>query len=113
MTELSEKTAVATDFTEREKMEMLENWFQQRTEMTSKALKFILLPAIAVFVSAGLFWFQVYIPVPVLLLISLLGASLLSWIICLFVGGGILKKVRTGDSIMLRKIRSSENPEKS
>lgn len=113
MTELSEKPAVVTGFTEREKIEMLENWFQQRTEMTSRALKFILLPAIAVFVFAGLFWFQVYIPITVVILISLLGVSLLSWIICLFIGGGILKKVRLGDSIMLRKIRSSENPEKS
>ncbi len=113
MTELSEEPIVTTGFTEREKMEMLENWFQQRTEMTSRAVRFILLPAIAVIVFAGLFWFQVYIPITVVILISLLGASLLSWIICLFVGGGILKKVRTGDSIMLRKIRSSGGQEKS
>lgn len=113
MTELSENSSIAIDFTEREKMEMLENWFQQRTEMTSKALKYILLPVIGVIVFAGLFWFQVYIPVSAPILIFLLGVSILAWIICLFAGGGILKKVRTGDSIMLRKIRSSENQKKS
>ncbi|MCP4647376.1 MAG: hypothetical protein GY852_06520 [bacterium] len=112
MTEFIDQSA-DTGFTEKEKMEMLENWFQRRTEMTAKALKFILLPVIGVIIFAGTFWFQMYIPLSPVILLALLGASLLAWVICLFAGGGILKRVRTGDSIMLRKIRSSTNSLKS
>ncbi len=109
----SPSTSTSTDFSEREKMEMLESWFQRRTEMTSKALKLILIPVIAVLFFAAIFWFSYYIPVPAEILLGLLGASLLAWFICLFIGGGILKRVRTGDSIMLRKIRSSERSPQS
>lgn len=101
------------DFSEKENLEMLGNWFQQRTEMTSRALKLILLPLIAVFVFAATFWFSYFIPVPPIVLLGLLGASLLAWVICLFTGTRVLKRVRTGDAIMLRKIRSSNNTAKS
>ncbi len=101
------------DFSEREKMEMLEKWFQQRAEMTSRALKLILLPLIAVFAFAVIFWFNYYIPVPLIILLGLLGVSLTAWVICLFTGARVFKRVRTGDAIMLRKIRSSGSPAKS
>ncbi len=101
------------DFSDKEKLEMLENWFQKRTEMTSRALKFILVPVIAILLLAVIFWFSYYIPVPPMILLGILGASLLAWVICLFIGGGVLKRVRIGDAIMLRKIKSSSNSEKS
>ncbi|MCD6589521.1 MAG: hypothetical protein J7K88_13320 [Candidatus Fermentibacteraceae bacterium] len=101
------------DFSDKEKLQMLENWFQKRAEMSSRALKLILIPVIAVLVFALVFWFQYYIPVPVVALLGILGGSVLAWIVCLFMGGGVLKKVRTGDAIMLRKIRSSDGSVKS
>ena len=100
-------------FSEKEKLGMLENWFQQRTELTSKALKLILLPVIAVFIFTLSFWYSYYIPLPSIILLSLLGASSLTWIVCLFGGGRILKRVRTGDAIMLRKIKSSDDHSES
>lgn len=105
--------STSTDFSEKEKMEMLESWFQRRAEMTSKALKLILIPVVVVLLFAAIFWFSYYIPIPAEILLGLLGAALLAWLICLFIGGGILKRVRTGDSIMLRKIRSSESSPQS
>jgi protein-S-isoprenylcysteine O-methyltransferase Ste14 len=101
------------DFSDKEKLQMLENWFQKRAEMSSRALKLILIPVIAVLVFALVFWFQYYIPVPAVVLLGILGGSVLAWIVCLFMGGGVLKKVRTGDAIMLRKIRSSDDSVKS
>ncbi|MCD4708867.1 MAG: hypothetical protein K8S62_14130 [Candidatus Sabulitectum sp.] len=101
------------DFSEREKMEMLENWFQRRAEMTSRALKLILLPLIAIILFAVVFWFNYFIPVPSIVLLGLLCASLLAWLVCLLMGTRVLKRVRTGDAIMLRKIRSSRNSTKS
>ncbi len=101
------------DFSDKEKLQMLENWFQKRAEMSSRALKLILIPVIAVLVFALVFWFQYYIPVPAVVLLGILGGSVLAWIVCLFIGGGVLKKVRTGDAIMLRKIRSSDDSVKS
>ena len=101
------------DFSDKEKLEMLENWFQQRTAMTSRALRLILLPLIAVVVFAlASFWFM-YVPNVNIIMLSLLGASLIVWVICLFMGGKVLRRVRTGDTIMLRKIRSSSHPDKS
>ena len=101
------------DFSDKEKLQMLENWFQKRAEMSSRALKLILIPVITVLVFALVFWFQYYIPVPAVVLLGILGGSVLAWIVCLFIGGGVLKKVRTGDAIMLRKIRSSDDSVKS
>lgn len=96
------------DPAERELMaSMLENWFQQRISMSNKALRLMLFPLIAVVLAAVAFWFNFYIPVPVVALAVLLGLFILAWIICLFIGGGLVKKVRMGDAIMLRKIRSS------
>ncbi len=112
MTEYSDDS-VSQYFSDKEKLGMLENWFQQRTEMTSKALKLILLPVIAVFVFTLSLWYSFYIPLPSIILLGLLGASTLTWIICLFGGGRILKRVRTGDAIMLRKIRSSGDQSES
>ncbi len=95
---------------------MLENWFQKRTKMTSKAVKLILVPVIAVLLFTAAFVSAYYIAIPQiasLVFLSLLGTSLIVWIVCLFAGGGILKKVRTGDAIMLRKIKSSGDSVKS
>ena len=103
------------DFSDKEKLEMLENWFQKRTEMTSRALKLILIPVIGVLLFGVAFFTTYYIIAPqivIWILLGVLAASLLTWIICLFAGGGIFKKVRIGDSIMHRKIRSSGNSEK-
>lgn len=102
--------SISVDFSNKEKLDMLENWFQKRTKMTSRAVKLILVPVIAVLLFTAAFVSAYYISIPQiagLIFLGLLGASLLAWIICLFAGGGILKKVRTGDAIMLRKIRSS------
>lgn len=100
-------------FSEREKMAMLEKWFQQRTEMTSKALKLILVPLIVVIMSALVSWWFFLIPDWNIVLLALFGAALVAWIVCLFLGGGIFKKVRIGDAIMLRKIKSSRDTDKS
>ncbi len=105
--------SVTQYFSEKEKLGMLENWFEQRTEMTAKAIKLILIPVIAVFVFTLTFWYSFYIPLPSIILLSLLGASILAWVLCLFGGGRILKRVRTGDAIMLRKIRSSGSQSES
>ena len=112
MNEYSDES-VSQYFSDKEKLGMLENWFQQRTEMTSKALKLILIPVIAVFVFTLLFWYSFYIPIPAIILLALLGASTLTCVICMFAGGRILKRVRTGDAIMLRKIRSSGSQSES
>ena len=108
-------SSTSFDFSDKEKLEMLENWFQKRTEMTSRALKLLLVPVIGVLLFGLAFFSTYYIVVPQivsLVFLGLLAASLLSWIICLFAGGGIFKKVRIGDSIMHRKIRSSSGSEK-
>jgi hypothetical protein len=111
---MSDSADVASfDFSDKEKLQMFENWFQKRAEMSSRALKLILIPVIAVLVFALVFWFQYYIPLPAVVLLGILGGSVLAWIVCLFIGGGVLKKVRTGDAIMLRKIRSSGGSVKS
>ena len=94
-------------FSEREKMEMLENWFQQRTNMTSKAFKFILFPFIPVPVFATLFWFQLYLPVPPIVLLSLLGLAIIAWFVFIGLAVKKLKRVKMGDAIMMKKIRSS------
>ena len=96
------------DPVERELMaSMLENWFQQRISMSNRALRFMLFPLIAVVLSAVVFWFSYYIPVPAIALTVLLAVSILAWIVFLFIGARLVKRVRTGDAIMLRKIRSS------
>lgn len=105
--------SISFDFSDKEKLEMLENWFQKRTEMTSRALKLILFPLIAVFVFAATFWYNYYIPVPLIILLGLLAISPIVWVICIFIGARVLKRVRTGDAITLRKIRSSGSPAKS
>ncbi len=98
------------DPVERELMaSMLENWFQQRISMSNKALRFILLPLACVILFAVAFWFNYYIPVPVIVLTALLTVSILVWIVFLFIGARLVKRVRTGDAIMLRKIRSSNS----
>ncbi|MCK5784962.1 MAG: hypothetical protein KAH54_00235 [Candidatus Sabulitectum sp.] len=115
MNEYSEDSP-ATDFSDTEQLEMLENWFRKRTEMTSKALKLILVPVMAVLLFAAAFFATYYIAVPQIvsfILLVITGVSFLAWVICLFLGGGVLKKVRIGDSIMLRKIGSDSEPEKS
>ena len=95
-------------FSEREKMEMLENWFQQRTDITSKAFKFILFPSIPVPIFALLFWFQFYVPVPPVILMSLFGLAIVFWFVFIVLAVKKLKMVRMGDAIMLKKIRSSK-----
>ncbi len=111
MSDFSSSTSF--DFSDTEKLQMLESWFQKRAKMSSRALKLILVPVIAVLVFALVFWFQHYIPVPAVVLLGILGGSVIAWIVCLFIGGGVLKRVRTGDAIMLRKIRSSDDSVKS
>jgi len=106
-------SSTSFDFSDTEKLQMLESWFQKRAKMSSRALKLILVPVIAVLVFALVFWFQHYIPVPAVVLLGILGGSVIAWIVCLFIGGGVLKRVRTGDAIMLRKIRSSDDSVKS
>ncbi len=108
--------SISVDFSDKEKLDMLENWFQKRAKMSSKAIRLILIPVIAVLLFAAVFVSAYYIAIPQivsLVFLSLLGTSLIVWVVCLFAGGGILKKVRTGDAIMLRKIRSSGDPAKS
>jgi|GEM_PF-1792065 len=113
MTEFTEDTHTAQS-ADRERMAgMLENWFQRRTEMTSRAFRLILLPLVAVLLFASVFWFSFYIPVPVIVPIALVAVSILVWVICLFIGGRALRRVRTGDAIMLRKIRSSADSDKT
>lgn len=94
-------------FSEREKIDMLENWFEQRTDMTSKAFKFILFPSIPVPLFALLFWFQNYIPIPPVIWLVLFGLAILFWFVFIILAVKKLKRVRTGDAIMLKKIRSS------
>jgi hypothetical protein len=107
MTDFSEDT-YPTASEERERMAvMLENWFQQRTKMTSRAFRLILLPLIAVVLFATAFWFSYYIPVHWIVPASLFAVSMLLWVICLFVGGRVIRRVRIGDTLMLRKIRSA------
>ena len=99
------------DSAERERMAaMLENWFQQRMALSNRAFKFMFLPIIAVVVFAAAFWFSYYLPVPVAVSTAGLVVSLAVWMVCLFLGGRLMKRVRTGDSLMLRKIRSSSTP---
>jgi len=105
--------SISFDFSDTEKLQILENWFQKRAEMSSRALKLILVPVIVILFFALVFWFQHYIPVPAVVLLGILGGSVLAWIVCLFIGGGVLRRVRTGDAIMLRKIRSSGSSAKS
>lgn len=93
---------------ERERMaSMLENWFQQRMTLSNRAFKLIFVPLGAVVLFAGLFWFSYYLPVPPMVLLGLLVLSLAVWTLCLFMGARLIRRVRTGDSLMLRKIRSS------
>jgi len=100
------------DSAERERMAfMLEKWFQQRMGLSNRAFKLIFIPLAAVLLAALMFWFNYYVPVPSVVLMGLLLACLLAWIVCLFIGARLIKRVRTGDSLMLRKIRSSPTPE--
>ena len=108
--------SISVDFSDKKKLDMLENWFQKRTEMTSKAIKLILIPVIPILLFTAAFVSAYYIIIPQivsLVFLGILGASLIAWIICLFAGGGIFKKVRIGDAIMLRKIRSSSDTAES
>jgi hypothetical protein len=57
------------------------------------------------------FWFSYYLPVPAAVPLAVLGVSVLVWVVCLFMGARLLKMVRTGDSLMLRKIRSANPPD--
>lgn len=99
---------------EREKFaSMLENWFQQRMKMSNRALKLMLLPLIAVVVFACGFWFSYFLPVPVAITALALLVSLLVWFVCLIAGVRIFRRMRTGDALMLRKIRSSSTPEEA
>ena len=109
---MADTESTSYDNSERERMaSMLENWFQQRMSMSNKALRLILLPMVAVVLAAAVFWFNYYIPVPVVFLAALFGLTLLVWVICLFLGGRLIRRVRTGDSLMLRKIRSMNAPD--
>ena len=100
------------DNAERERMaSMLENWFQQRMELSNRAFKLMFIPLAAVVLASLLFWFNYYLPVPSMVLLGILLVSLLVWIVCLLMGAKLVKRVRTGDSLMLRKIRSSNSPE--
>ncbi len=105
---------VTFDFSDKAKLEMLENWFQKRTEMTSKALKIILFPVYTVLFFAVIFLAFYVFTVPMIvsyIILLFIVISLLTLVICLFIGGGIFKKVRTGDSIMLRQIKSESKSE--
>lgn len=92
---------------------MLENWFQQRMIMSNKALKLMLLPLMAVLVFALGFWFSYYLPVPATVTALALLVSLLVWLVCLVAGVRIFRRMRTGDALMLRKIRSSSTAEEA
>ncbi len=110
----SSTASVPNDPGERERFaSMLENWFQQRMKMSNRALKFMLLPLIAVVVFACVFWFSYYLPVPVAVPALALLVSLLVWFVCLIAGVRIFRRMRTGDALMLRKIRSSSAPEQA
>jgi hypothetical protein len=85
---------------------MLENWFQQRTKMTARAFRFLLLPLLPMLTAAALFWYNFYIPVPAMVLAALFMFTVLVWLVCLIIGARVLSRVRTGDSLMLRKIRT-------
>lgn len=109
---MTEAANTPFDSVEREQMaSMLENWFQQRMKLSNRAFKLIFLPLAAVAVFAVAFWFNYYLPVPVVVPMAALIISLLVWIVCSLMGFRLIRRVRTGDSLMLRKIRSSNAPE--
>ena len=111
---MTDMESTSYDLAEQELMaSMLENWFQQRISMSNRALRLMLFPLAGVLIFAVAFWFSYYIPVPSIVLTGLLGLSALVWIVCLFIGGRLIKRVRTGDALMLRKIRSSNSPEEA
>jgi ABC-type spermidine/putrescine transport system permease subunit II len=90
--------------------EMFQRWMAKRGRMRKSIAGLLIVPSIVMAVAGGLFWFQYYIPVPMLAAMVFLGVSAACFAVCLVIALAKLKRLSEGDKIMWKmKLDSPES----
>lgn len=91
--------------------EMFQRWMDKRGRMLRGIAWLLIFPSVFLAFAAIAFWFQYYLPVPLIAILAVLGVSALVFILCLVLALVRLKRLSDGDKLMW-KMRLTE-PESS
>lgn len=94
-----------------QRTQMFQRWMEKRGRMQRSIAWLLISPSILLAVAATAYWFQYYLPVPLMAILVLLGVSALAFLVCLALALTRLKRLSDGDRIMW-KMRLTE-PESS
>lgn len=80
--------------------EMFQRWMEKRGRIRRSIAGLLIIPAGVVAAAAALFWFQYYIPVPLVAVLVLLAVSAGGFAVCLVLALIRLKRLSEGDRLM-------------
>ncbi len=91
--------------------EMFQRWMEKRGRIQRGIAWLLIAPAILLAVAAATFWFQYYLPVPLVATLAFLGLAACVFLVCIILALVRLKRLSEGDRLMW-KMKLSE-PESS
>lgn len=92
--------------------EMFQRWMEKRGRIQKSIATLLILPLILFVLAAAAFWFQYYLPVPLLATLVFLGVAAVLFLLCVILALAKLRKLSEGDRLMW-KMKLTDEPESS
>jgi len=92
--------------------EMFQRWMEKRGRIQKSIATLLILPLILFALAAAAFWFQYYLPVPLIAAMIFLGVSAAVFLLCVILAQVKLRKLSEGDRLMW-KMKLVDEPESS
>jgi Na+/melibiose symporter-like transporter len=90
--------------------EIFQRWMEKRGRIQRSIAWLLVTPAVILTAAFLAFWFQYYLPVPMIAALAFLGASACAFVICLVLALVRLRRLADGDRIMWKmKLSDTEN----
>ncbi len=90
--------------------EIFQRWMDKRGRIQRSIAWLLVTPAVITAAAALAFWFQYYLPVPMVVVLAFLGAAAGAFVVCLILALVRLRKLAEGDRIMWKmKLSDTEN----
>lgn len=92
--------------------EMFQRWMEKRGRIQKSIALLLIMPLILLALAATTFWFQYYLPVPLIATLVFLGVAAAVLLLCVILALAKLKKLSEGDRLMW-KMKLTDDPESS
>ena len=91
---------------------MFQRWMEKRGRIQKSIALLLIMPLFLFAIAAATFWFQYYLPVPLIATLAFLGVAAAVFLLCVILALVKLKKLSEGDRLMW-KMKLTDDPESS